>query len=186
MTMTNAPAGSNDAYDRAVAGEGEFWDNFIAQRLVRGEMPGSIDWRLSFTQFRYNHGWRPLALGRAAVNFRMREVRYILETATQQRGARVLDLGCGAGWLSLELARRGARVTAMDISPTNLALGRYMAETNARNFPYLYQNFAGLPCRLEDFGSVDFQYADLNTIDLPGEEYDAVVVWDSLHHVAEL
>src|SRR5205823_3312361 len=131
-------------------------------------------------------GWRPFSLGPQLVNFRMREIRYVLATAAPRPGMRVLDLGCGAGWLSLELARRGAHVTALDISPTNLAIGRYMVETNERNFPFLYQRFAGLPCKLEDFGSVEYAYADLNTVDLPANEYDAVVVWDSLHHVAAL
>ncbi len=32
-------------------------------------------------------------------------------------GARVLDAGCGAGQMSIELARRGATVEAVDISP---------------------------------------------------------------------
>ncbi|HEX9989287.1 MAG TPA: methyltransferase domain-containing protein [Chloroflexia bacterium] len=177
---------AQEGYKHALAGEGEFWDNFIAQRLLRGELPGSIDWRLTFSQFRYNHDWRPLSLGPQLVNFRLPEIRYVLATATPRPGMRVLDLGCGAGWLSLEMARRGAHVTGMDISPTNLALGRYMAETNARNFPYLYQRFAGLSCRLEEFGSVEYAYADLNRITLPTSEYDAVVVWDSLHHVANL
>lgn len=182
-------AGGGDtggSYERALAGEGEYWDDFVAQRLARGELPGSIDWRLTFTQFRYNHDWRPLALGPQLTNFRLPEIRHVLLTAAPRPGMRVLDLGCGAGWLSLELARRGAHVTALDISPSNLALARYMADTNTRNFPFLYQGFAGLPCRLEDFGSVDYGYADLNNVVLPEGEYDAVVTWDALHHVAEL
>jgi SAM-dependent methyltransferase len=187
--MSNTPdvgAPADAEYARALAGEAEHWDSFVAQRLLRGEMPGSIDWRLTFTQFRYNHGWRPLCLGPQGINFRMREINYLLTAAAPRPGMRVLDLGCGAGWLSLELARRGAHVTGVDISPSNLALARYMAETNARNFPYLYQGFAGLPCRLEDFGSVEYLQADLNAVELPKGEFDAVVVWDSLHHVSEL
>jgi magnesium-protoporphyrin O-methyltransferase len=34
------------------------------------------------------------------------------------RGARVLDAGCGAGQMTVELARRGAEVVAVDISPS--------------------------------------------------------------------
>src|SRR5262249_1699609 len=34
--------------------------------------------------------------------------------------------------------------------------------------------------------SVEYLYGDLNTVELPVQEYDAVVVWDSLHHVADL
>ena len=38
-------------------------------------------------------------------------------------GRRVLDAGCGTGTLAIELARRGAEVVAIDISPTLVALG---------------------------------------------------------------
>lgn len=177
---------STEEYNRALAGEGEYWDSFVAERLLRGEIPGSIDWRLTFTQFRYNHQWRPFCLGPAGINFRMSELRYLLDTAVPRPGMRILDLGCGAGWLSLEMARRGAHVVALDISPTNLALGRYIAETNARNSPYLYKNFAGVPYDPALFGSIEYRFADLNHTSLPKGEFDAVVVWDSLHHIANL
>jgi SAM-dependent methyltransferase len=44
-------------------------------------------------------------------------------------GLRVLEYGCGNGWITLQLARRGAQVSAFDISPeavaqTRTALGR--------------------------------------------------------------
>ncbi len=39
-------------------------------------------------------------------------------------GARVLDAGCGAGQMTLELARRGAEVTAVDISPSLIEIAR--------------------------------------------------------------
>jgi len=184
------PAGRDDLdsnYSRDLAGEGEYWDNFIADRLLNhDEIPGSVDFRIFFTQFSRKHNWGPPCLGPVAINFREREVRYVLIHAARRPGMRVLDLGCGAGWLSLELARQGAHITAVDISKTNLALGRYMVENNARNFPYLYQRFAGLQCRLEEFGSVEYVYGDLNNITLPRAEFDAVVVWDSLHHITDL
>src|SRR5438874_337399 len=101
-TPARADSESEQEYARAVAGEGEFWDSFVAQRLRHGEIPGSIDFRLAFTQHRYNLGRRPFCTGIPGLNFRMREIRYILEAATRKPGARVLDLGCGAGWLSLE------------------------------------------------------------------------------------
>ena len=37
-------------------------------------------------------------------------------------GRRVLDIGCGTGWTSLLLAQRGARVTAIDISPRQIEI----------------------------------------------------------------
>ncbi|MEM6619928.1 MAG: magnesium protoporphyrin IX methyltransferase [Pseudomonadota bacterium] len=39
---------------------------------------------------------------------------------TDLAGARVLDAGCGAGQLAVDLARRGAEVVAVDISPSLL------------------------------------------------------------------
>lgn len=42
-------------------------------------------------------------------------------------GWRVLDVGCNAGFYSIELARRGARVTAIDVNPHYLAQARWAA-----------------------------------------------------------
>src|SRR3954451_16723876 len=40
------------------------------------------------------------------------------------RGRRVLDAGCGTGALSVEAAKRGAHVVAIDLSPTLVALAQ--------------------------------------------------------------
>src|SRR5215472_6867245 len=37
------------------------------------------------------------------------------------QGRRILDVGCGTGYFAREMARRGARVTGVDISPQMLA-----------------------------------------------------------------
>jgi SAM-dependent methyltransferase len=42
-------------------------------------------------------------------------------------GARALDLGCGTGALSCQLAEAGLDVTGVDLSPTAIALARRMA-----------------------------------------------------------
>ena len=47
------------------------------------------------------------------------------------RGRTVLELGCGAGWWSLALARRGARVVGLDFSRARLD----QARSNARSDP---------------------------------------------------
>ena len=48
---------------------------------------------------------------------RMREV-ILSRLGDDLRGARVLDAGCGAGQMTVELAKRGAEVVATDISPS--------------------------------------------------------------------
>jgi len=48
------------------------------------------------------------------------------------RGWSVLDIGCNAGFYSIELARRGARVLGMDVEPLYLK----QAQWAARQFPF--------------------------------------------------
>jgi SAM-dependent methyltransferase len=50
------------------------------------------------------------------------EVDFVLERLELEPGARVLDLACGRGRHSIELARRGFRVTGVDLSPRSLEL----------------------------------------------------------------
>ena len=49
------------------------------------------------------------------------------------RGARVLDAGCGAGQLSAELARRGADVVGVDISPSLIRIAEERLEPALRD-----------------------------------------------------
>src|SRR5580704_16647054 len=44
-----------------------------------------------------------------------------------REGLAVLDIGCGTGFLGLEFAARGHRVTGLDFAPAMLALARQKA-----------------------------------------------------------
>ena len=48
------------------------------------------------------------------------------------QGARILDAGCGTGALAFELAKRGADVVGVDVSPTLVGLARERAPAFAR------------------------------------------------------
>jgi SAM-dependent methyltransferase len=78
----------------------------------------------------------------------------------------VLDLGCGTGDLSLELLRRGGRVTGLDLSAGMVAV----AEQRARTF---------VPS-----GSFVGVVAPVETNGLPDAAFDFVVGRWILHHVS--
>jgi ubiquinone/menaquinone biosynthesis C-methylase UbiE len=48
----------------------------------------------------------------------------LLELVGEVQGQAICDLACGQGWIARELARRGARVTGVDVAEQLLALAR--------------------------------------------------------------
>ncbi|MBO0663316.1 magnesium protoporphyrin IX methyltransferase [Jiella sp. MQZ9-1] len=77
-------------------------------------------------------------------------------------GCRVLDAGCGTGALAIALAKRGARVVAVDLSPTLIQHARELAVA------------AGVD------GAIDFASGDMLAAD--HGRFDHVVLMDSLIH----
>ena len=82
------------------------------------------------------------------------------------RGARLLDAGCGTGALAVEAARRGARVVAIDLSPTLVQLARERIPDD------LHGHAHG--------GSIEFLSGDM--LDRTLGWFDHVVAMDSLIH----
>lgn len=84
-------------------------------------------------------------------------------------GSRLLDVGCGSGWLSEYFARLGYDVTGVDISPDLVEMSR---ERVAR-LPYGVDHETPLRC--------EFRVHDIERAPL-AERFDAIVCYDSLHH----
>jgi 2-polyprenyl-3-methyl-5-hydroxy-6-metoxy-1,4-benzoquinol methylase/glycosyltransferase involved in cell wall biosynthesis len=82
---------------------------------------------------------------------------------------RILDVGCGSGWLSEYFARLGYDVTGIDISPDLIEIARERVAA----IPYGADHETPLRCR--------FLVHDAEAPPLD-EEFDAVVCYDSLHH----
>jgi magnesium-protoporphyrin O-methyltransferase len=106
----------------------------------------------------------PLGRIRATVRAGRDDMRATLLSWLPQdlSGKRVLDAGAGTGALSVEMARRGAQVTAIDLSPTLVDL----AQTR-------------IPYRLLE-GSIDFRVGDM--LDPALGRFDHIVCMDSLIH----
>lgn len=92
---------------------------------------------------------------------RMRETMlgYLPDDLT---GKRVLDAGCGTGAFSIELAKRGAHVLAVDLSPTLVDLARDRLPHDIGN------------------GHIDFASGDM--LDPEHGSFDHVVAMDSMIH----
>jgi Cyclopropane fatty acid synthase and related methyltransferases len=58
----------------------------------------------------------------------LREVNFIEEILHLKPGAEILDLACGVGRHSIELAKRGYKVTGLDINPALLKEARRRAK----------------------------------------------------------
>ncbi len=92
-------------------------------------------------------------------------------------GRRVLDLGCGHGMAAVVLARRGAAVTALDLSGGYLAEARRRAEANAVAIQFVQADGQHLPFRSASFDCI-WGNAVLHHLDLEvtGRELHRVLV----------
>jgi magnesium-protoporphyrin O-methyltransferase len=81
---------------------------------------------------------------------------------TNLSGARILDAGCGTGAAAIELARRGAKVVAIDLSPTLVEVARQRAAHSSLR------------------GNIDFRSGDM--LDPALGQFDLVFAMDSLIH----
>lgn len=106
----------------------------------------------------------PVGRIRATVRAGRDEMRNTLLSwlPANMNGARLLDAGCGTGALSIEAARRGARVVAIDLSPTLVSVARER-----------------IPADL-DSSVIEFKAGDM--LDRKLGRFDFVVAMDSLIH----
>jgi len=106
----------------------------------------------------------PVGRIRATVRAGRDEMRQTLLSwlPENMNGARLLDAGCGTGALSIEAARRGASVVAIDLSPTLVSVARERMPTDL------------------DSSAIDFRSGDM--LDPKLGQFDFVVAMDSLIH----
>jgi len=104
------------------------------------------DWNADLYESRHSFVWE-----------RARELVALL---APQDGERILDVGCGTGQLTAELAQAGSRVLGIDSSPA-------MIEQARKNFP-----------------RIEFRVADVRTMEFHNE-FDAVFSNAVLHWVKE-
>lgn len=109
--------------------------------------------------------WDPDGESRPLHDLNPVRLAYIAERASLA-GARVLDVGCGGGLLSEALARAGANVTAIDLSPGVLDVARlHLFESNLK---------------------VDYREVTVEALaDDEAGTYDAIACMEMLEHVPD-
>ncbi len=78
-----------------------------------------------------------------------REAGFVSEALGIEPGTRVLDLACGHGRIALELARRGFRVTGLDLSPRSLRIARDAAEREGLDVEWVHADMREIPAGAE-------------------------------------
>lgn len=93
----------------------------------------------------------------------------VFERLGVKPGSRLLELGCGVGWMAEFLAISGYSVTGTSIAPHDIEI----AEKRAEAF-----RIRGLPDQLS------FKVSPMESVDtaVPGAVFDAVFVFEALHH----
>ena len=102
-----------------------------------------------------------------SIPFRLDYLNIVLpKLGIKPEGLRALDVGCGGGYLSEELARLGFNVSGVDPAPASLAA----AQSHAKQ--------SGL--------TIDYRVAQAESLPFPDGSFDLVTCCDVLEHVQDL
>ena len=156
----------SDGLKERMRAEADFFNQCAFKRSIEGRIPYQADIRRA-TRVIGRPGIEPVDPKMYDIQQGKYRERY-LSLVAHQTGGRVLDIGCGPGWLALELGRRGQNVDAYDISEKAIALARQMLEEN----PYR-----------DGFGEIHYHLKDVTEVDLGENTYDAVSGWSAFHHL---
>ena len=140
--------------------EAHAFDNRLRERIKNGHIPDlrkvqNCDWF-------YNNVWRrPYMVDMVYGKI----LQFALNHLKGKK--RVLEIGCGPGYISLELARNGYNVTGLDVSEYSIQIAKQMAQENTY---------------LEGFGQLEYLKNDFLLSDFPEDSFDAICFFQTLHH----
>lgn len=145
-------------YHKKIKEEGKFWDREASELASRGfDFENRKNFRTQATVSIWEDSFLENLIRGPYKN-------RIIELAIKSGGP-VIELGCGTGWLSREIAQHGIAVEGYDVAENNVEL----AQKLSAKMPHAH-----------------FAVKDLNSATFPENKFGAVVVWDSLHHFAGL
>ena len=148
--------------------EAKAFDDQIRERMKHGHIPDLRE--VKPCDYFYNNPWRRPEL----VQLDMVESFQLILKSIQSysknssKDTKVLEVGCGPGYMSLELARHQYQVTGLDVSSACIELAQNLSENdphrdNKDNLRYLMGNFT-------------------NPDIFKGAKFDVILFFGSLHH----
>jgi SAM-dependent methyltransferase len=165
--------GSED-YLKALDQEGEYWGQEVDKALKKG-IPFTVDMRRAEHIYVHRGPGLPQQQYYDPETERLMNgdlYQYVFDQINKiSEQANVLVLTCGAGGLSLEIARQGHHVLGVDISQRAIEIAKAFAERDPSK---------------KSSASLDYKVVDLNRVELPPSTYDVVLAWDGLHHIIRL
>jgi ubiquinone/menaquinone biosynthesis C-methylase UbiE len=100
---------------------------------------------------RYKQAGRPGWADEKTLAENIYQLSRLIERLAPVPGSRILELGCGAGNLAIELARRGFSVTGVDISPTAIDWAKEKAASVLHRPDFIVGDVLKLPVVYDDF-----------------------------------
>ncbi len=143
--------------------EGEYWNSFEKEATCGDVLPLWVDLQRGAKVDSIQAFWSDPEIENI---LRGKEKAKLISAVDKPEIKNILEIGSGSGWLSLELARKGKKVTGIDLSSFRIELASKTAKKE----------------------NLDIRYIETDVMEFceSGEKFDAIVAWDSLHHIHNL
>lgn len=111
----------------------------------------------------------PILFNQKRLGAAAEEVDQIIKLSGIRKGAKILDLCCGIGRHSLELARRGYNVVGVDLTEEYLAKARRKAKAEGLNVQFVRDDMRRF-CLLDSFNAAINMYTAFGYFENPAED----------------
>lgn len=156
----------------SLEGEKIFFNDLISNRITNNKIPLEADYRrATFYLPEDNDKWNEI-IDPKMFNIVEGKYRNDIFKRVIKKSGNVIDICCGPGATSLELAREGLKVKGFDLSNDAISMAKKMKDEN----PYL-----------ENFGSLEYHCQDINMINIQSEKNVSTIIGISaFHHIYDL
>ena len=152
---------SKKSYKSLIRKEADSFDKQSIFRIKKGLVPDLR--RLKKNNFFFNNPYREPEFYKIQWQ---PTIDRIIAIAKQDKRKKVLEIGCGTGFLSLELARNGLDVTGVDISKSSIKIASKFLKRNKVK---------------KNFGKLNYLVLDATKKKL-SKSFDTIIFFRSLHH----